>query len=58
MMRKYSKPEIVTLALDAVDVIETSTTEQVAQAKLNQLNYNNVATIEKNIKDMGNTWSW
>ena len=24
MMKKYNKPEIVTLALDAVDVIETS----------------------------------
>jgi len=32
MMRKYNKPEIVTLALDMVDVIETSAEELAANA--------------------------
>ena len=58
-MKKYNKPEIVTLALDIVDVIETSGGEFAA----NQLTTNNadiqaVTVIEKQVTQMNDTWHW
>ena len=59
MMKKYNTPEIVTLALDVVDVIETSAPEEVA-AKYAQINFQqaSVQTIEQSIDEMQSTWSW
>lgn len=57
MMKKYNKPEIVTLALDKVDVIETSVGAQLAQDELAKAGYA-AATIEQNIDQMRDTWSW
>ena len=59
MMKKYNKPEIVTLALDIVDVIETSGGEFAA----NQLTTDNadiqaVTVIEKQVTQMNDTWHW
>ena len=58
-MRKYNTPEIVTLALDVVDVIETSAPQEVA-AKYAQVNFQNasVQTIAESIDEMDNQWSW
>ena len=58
-MRKYNTPEIVTLALDIVDVIETSAPQEVA-AKYAQVNFQNasVQTIAESIDEMDNQWSW
>ena len=56
-MKKYNKPEIVTLALEAVDVIETSGELQAA-AVLNDKGVNNVQTISGQISTMNNRWSW
>ena len=58
-MRKYNTPEIVTLALDIVDVIETSAPQEVA-AKYAQVNFQNasVQTIAESIDAMDNQWSW
>ena len=58
-MKKYNKPEIVTLALDIVDVIETSGGEFAA----NQLTTDNadiqaVTVIEKQVTQMNDTWHW
>ena len=58
MMKKYNKPEIVTLALDTVDVIETSTGSQLSASYLQEKGYTNVASIEENISEMKNTWTW
>ncbi len=59
MMKKYNTPEIVTLALDMVDVIETSAPQEVA-AKYAQVNFQNasVQTIAESIDEMDNQWSW
>ena len=59
MMKKYNTPEIVTLALDVVDVIETSAPQDVA-AKYAQVNFQGatVQTIAESIDEMQNTWSW
>ena len=59
MMKKYNKPEIVALALETVDVIETSgdgvgyefATQKGVQA-------NNVQKISGQISEMKNTWAW
>ena len=58
-MKKYNKPEIVTLALDVVDVIETSAPEDVA-AKYAQVNFQqaSVQTIAESIDEMNSQWSW
>jgi hypothetical protein len=66
MMKKYNKPEIVTLALETVDVIETSGAGLAASAITNNgagveganLVVAKVQTIEKQITDMSSTWSW
>ena len=59
MMKKYNTPEIVTLALDMVDVIETSAPQEVA-AKYAQVNFQHasVQTIAESIDEMDNQWSW
>ena len=58
-MRKYNTPEIVTLALDIVDVIETSAPQEVA-AKYAQVNFQqaSVQTIAESIDEMQSNWSW
>ncbi len=59
MMKKYNTPEIVTLALDVVDVIETSAAADVATMYA-QINFQqaSVQTITESIDDMQDTWSW
>ena len=59
MMKKYNTPEIVTLALDTVDVIETSAPQDVA-AKYAKVNFEqaSVQTIAESIDEMQSTWSW
>ena len=57
MMKKYNKPEIVTLALETVDVIETSGQFQ-AEAVLNDQGVDNVQVISGQISSMNNKWSW
>ena len=60
MMKKYNKPEIETLALETVDVIETSG-KFAAQGALNEKFGGTVATtatIEQNIAQMNNDWQW
>ena len=59
MMKKYNTPEIVTLALDMVDVIETSAAQDVA-TKYAQVNFQqaSVQTIAESIDEMQSNWSW
>ena len=60
-MKKYNKPEIVTLALDVVDVIETSGGSAVAvSANYAETVYSTASlqSIDKNITEMTDTWSW
>lgn len=58
MMKKYNKPEIVTLALDMVDVIETSGTEY-SQAANNAVNDGyTVQSITGDINNMQHRWQW
>ena len=58
-MKKYNTPEIVTLALDVVDVIETSAAQDVATmyAKIN-FQQASVQTIAESIDEMQDSWSW
>lgn len=58
-MRKYNKPEIETLALETIDVIQTSATRAV-EAVLGEkgLNANSVAKVEQQIVDMDTSWQW
>ena len=59
MMKKYNKPEIVTLALDMVDVIETSAELNAAAAlKGAGVAEENIITIEKQVTQMNDKWSW
>lgn len=61
MMKKYNKPEIVTLALDMVDVIETSGATVSANAlvdKVDGMTKDNVTIIEKQVTAMADKWSW
>lgn len=60
MMKKYNKPEIVTLALETVDVIETSGGPRGADAAevMGGVNANNVQVISGQISTMNNKWSW
>ncbi len=63
MMKKYNKPEIVTLALDMVDVIETSG-GGVAKVALETalaekgLQAKNITVIQNQVTTMNDTWSW
>lgn len=59
MMKKYNKPEIVTLALDMVDVIETSSLE--ASAILTEKGYGSGEknqTLTISVNEMSDNWSW
>jgi len=58
MMKKYNKPEIETLALETVDVIETSGTKAAIDALGQQTTIASVQTIQEEISSMQNTWSW
>ncbi len=59
MMKKYNKPEIVTLALDVVDVIETSAEDLAEQALQDELGRDaKITKIEKQITAMNEDWSW
>ena len=59
MMKKYNKPEIVTLALDMVDVIETSGTVLSANALVTAgVEANNITKIETQITEMNEEWHW
>lgn len=61
MMKKYNKPEIVTLALDMVDVIETSTgaINMAASAISGKgVAENNIAKIETQVTQMNDNWTW
>ena len=58
MMKNYNKPEIVTLALETVDVIETSGSQLGADALAEKGISQNVTKIEKQITEMNNKWSW
>ena len=57
-MKKYSKPEIVTLALDAVDVIETSGETAALNYATQKYSTASVQAISQRIDDMDTTWSW
>ena len=58
MMKKYNKPEIVTLALDTVDVIETSG-ETYGKNVSDAMNEGySVQSISGDINTMNNRWSW
>jgi len=59
MMKKYNTPEIVTLALDMVDVIETSAENLAADAlEAAGVNADNITKIEQQVTQMNDTWSW
>ncbi len=59
MMKKYNKPEIVTLALDVVDVIETSAENLAEQALRTELgNEAVIMKIEKQVTAMNDEWTW
>ena len=59
MMKKYNKPEIVTLALDMVDVIETSAEDLAADALAAAgVDANNITKIEQQVTQMNDNWSW
>ena len=57
-MKKYNKPEIVTLALDTVDVIETSGGEFAQQVAADKYEGYSVKAISGDINTMNNRWSW
>lgn len=58
MMKKYNKPEIVTLALDTVDVIETSGETYGKNVSDAMNNGYSVQSISGDINTMNNRWSW
>lgn len=57
-MKKYNKPEIVALALETVDVIETSGETQALNYATQKFTEANVQAISNRIANMDNTWSW
>ncbi len=62
MMRKYNKPEIVALALDMVDVIETSAQVlySAAQELANtyQVSAEKIHSIPTQVTKMNEYWQW
>lgn len=59
MMKKYNKPEIVTLALDMVDVIETSgATGAAEKLAAENTGIKSIEVIEKQVTEMNDKWSW
>ena len=59
MMKKYNKPEIVTLALEMVDVIETSGADygKAVNDAAGAGGYS-VQSITDDINNMTNPWQW
>ena len=58
-MKFYSKPEIEALALETVDVIETSGTVGAQEALQNNAKVNTeVAVINEQIAEMSTDWQW
>ena len=60
-MKKYNKPEIVTLALESVDVIETSSTVDVYTALAANgvdLSTYTKQSVGQQINEMDTNWSW
>ena len=63
-MKKYNKPEIVALALDNIDIIETSGARAAGSALANEIGGGatvdniNLTTVEKQLTEMSNKWSW
>ena len=59
MMRKYNKPEIVTLALEMVDVIETSAQDLGAAALAGEgIEMDNITKLEQQVTKMNDNWTW
>lgn len=58
MMKKYNKPEIVTLALEMVDVIETSGEGKAAAVIQNAEQNATIQTVSQQIEAMDTKWSW
>ncbi len=58
MMKKYNKPEIVALALETVDVIETSGDQQALEYLQKNENLTATQKISGQISKMDNKWSW
>ena len=58
MMKKYNTPEIVTLALEAVDVIETSGGQLAEDVISAEKTSATMQMIPKQITNMSNKWSW
>lgn len=56
-MKKYNKPEIVTLALESVDVIETSAVGDVNTALGVDATYQK-QSVAQHIDEMTDTWNW
>lgn len=57
-MKKYNKPEIVTLALETVDVIETSGATYGNSVAANAFADYKVQAIEQDINTMSTNWQW
>lgn len=57
-MKKYNKPEIVALALESVDVIETSSDVDVHAALGAEYDSYQKQNVAQQINDMNTTWSW
>jgi hypothetical protein len=59
MMKFYSKPEIEALALETVDVIETSGTLGAKEALAGNANVTTeVQVINEQIAEMSTDWQW
>lgn len=58
-MKFYSKPEIEALALETVDVIETSADPATKDALLTAgVEEENIQVINEQIASMSNDWQW
>ena len=60
MMKKYNKPEIVALALEMVDVIETSAVDYAAAVLANTggVTSDKIRKIETQVTQMNDDWGW
>ena len=57
-MKKYNKPEIVALALETVDVIETSGGDYGERIAAEAFTGYSVQAIADDINNMDQKWSW
>ena len=58
-MKKYNRPTIEALALETIDVIAASGTEDAVAALENLgVERSDIETFTKNVADMKNSWSW